>query len=84
MLFPHSTEAGSLLVKLSVGRFCHLPDGTTFAVHDLHQGQSTAILQESPYSLTDIDRDRYMFWGLRGEVQATTVYKVVDMAGTKE
>ena len=109
MLFPHSTQAGSLLVKISVGRFCHLPDGTTFAVHDSpphpgqqHKGQQeqqeqkeqseqktdkpTKTISSSSNTSTQrekVDRncDRYMFWGLRGEVQASTVYKVVDMAG---
>lgn len=67
VLFPHSTEAGSLLVKVSVGRFCRQPDGTTFALPD------------------DEDADHIdshcLFWGLRGEVQASTVY---DLASVSE
>jgi hypothetical protein len=79
MLFPHSTEAGSLLVKISVGSFCHLPDGTTFALHD-DDTTTPAVHVDSTDTPPNDDKNRYTFWGLRGEVQASTVYEVADMS----
>ena len=70
MLFPNSTEAGSLLVKISVGKFRRLPDGTVYVLNDT--SESTNLSSGNIY------------WGLRGEVQASIVYDVASMADAME
>ena len=57
MLIPKSMQAGSLLIKLSVGKFCHRPNGLTFSVDENYNNE-------------------HLYWGIRGEIRAATVYEI--------
>ena len=78
MLLPCSTCAGGILIKVSVGKFSH------------DRGHSVRII----YSGLEVDDDQSsLSWGLRIEIQASTVYEVMpfsdsviesDSANTKD
>jgi len=72
MLIPRSTEAGSLLIKISVGQFFHIPNGNTLVLHESKSDKSSTDSSQHPDNC-------FARWGLRAEVRASTVYDVASM-----